>query len=386
MDGAIETLKKEFAGLRTGRASPALLEPIRVEAYGTIPPLNQVANISVAGPGLLSVQVWDKSITKAVESAIRDAGLGLNPMTEGQVIRVPLPPLTAGAPQRPGQDRRQVRREHARVAVRDVRRDGMEQIKALEKDKKAEASQDERQALERRGAEADRRSTSSRSTAPWRTRKRTSGRSDAGPDRPQAWIRCRWRSRAPPLAPAAGRRRRPCRAHVAIIMDGNGRWAEARGLPRALGHKAGAEAARRTIEAAAEAGIGWLTLFAFSTENWRRPAGRGAGPDRAAAPLPPHRGGDAWRREGVRLRVIGDRDRFGPDIVARHRARRGGDRRRHAAEPERGAVLWRPGRDRRRRAGRSRRPRRRRHARPGDAGRGGPSPAASPPPACPTRT
>jgi len=142
MDGAIETLKKEFAGLRTGRASPALLEPIRVEAYGSNQPLNQVANISVSGPGQLSVQVWDKSVTKAVEVAIRDSGLGLNPQAEGQVIRVPLPPLT--------QERRNdlaktaaKYAEAAKVAIRGVRRDGMEQTKSAEKDKKAPISQDE---------------------------------------------------------------------------------------------------------------------------------------------------------------------------------------------------------------------------------------------------
>jgi ribosome recycling factor len=142
MDAAMETLRKEFAGLRTGRASPALLEPIRVEAYGSVQPLNQVANISIAGPGLLSVQVWDRSLVKAAEVAIRDSGLGLNPQTEGQVIRVPLPPLT--------QERRNdlVKTaaryaEASRVAVRGVRRDGMETVKGWEKDKKAEASQDD---------------------------------------------------------------------------------------------------------------------------------------------------------------------------------------------------------------------------------------------------
>lgn len=142
MDAAMETLKKEFAGLRTGRATPALLEPIRVEAYGTVQPLNQVANISIAGPGLLSVQVWDKSVTKAVEVAIRDSGLGLNPQAEGQVIRVPLPPLT--------QERRNELAktaakyaEASRVAVRNVRRDGIETVKAWEKDKKSEVSLDD---------------------------------------------------------------------------------------------------------------------------------------------------------------------------------------------------------------------------------------------------
>jgi ribosome recycling factor len=140
MDGAMELLRKEFSGLRTGRASPALLEPIRVEAYGTAQPLNQVANVSIAGPGLLSVQVWDKTVTKAVELAIRDSGLGLNPQTEGQVIRVPLPPLT--------QERRNELvkaagkyAEGTRVAIRGVRRDGMEQIKTW--DKKHEIGEDD---------------------------------------------------------------------------------------------------------------------------------------------------------------------------------------------------------------------------------------------------
>src|SRR6516165_4202655 len=89
MDGAIEMLKKEFGGLRTGRASTNLLEPVHVEAYGSTMALNQVASVSVPEPRLLVVQVWDRSMVKAVDKAIREAGLGLNPQTEGQVIRVP---------------------------------------------------------------------------------------------------------------------------------------------------------------------------------------------------------------------------------------------------------------------------------------------------------
>ena len=140
MDGAMETLRKEFSGLRTGRASPALLEPIRVEAYGSNQPLSQVANVSVAGPGLLSVQVWDKSVTKAVEVAIRDANLGLNPQAEGQVIRVPLPPLTQ---ERRNELAKQAAKysEATKVAVRGVRRDGMETIKGWET--KSEISKDD---------------------------------------------------------------------------------------------------------------------------------------------------------------------------------------------------------------------------------------------------
>lgn len=140
MDGAIEALRKEFAGLRTGRASPSLLEPITVDAYGAAMPLNQVGTIGVPEPRLLSVQVWDRSLVKHVEKAIRDSGLGLNPQTEGQVIRVPIPELNE-------ERRRELSKvaskyaEQARVAVRNVRRDGMDMLKKMEKD--GDISQDE---------------------------------------------------------------------------------------------------------------------------------------------------------------------------------------------------------------------------------------------------
>lgn len=140
MDGAIETLKKEFTGLRTGRASPSLLEPIRVEAYGNNQPLSQVANVSVAGPSMLQVQVWDRSVTKAVEIAIRDSGLGLNPQSEGQTIRVMLPPLTE---QRRNELAKTAAKysEGCKVSIRGVRRDGMEQIQAWKK--KSEIGEDD---------------------------------------------------------------------------------------------------------------------------------------------------------------------------------------------------------------------------------------------------
>lgn len=140
MDGALETLKKEFTGLRTGRASPSLLEPIRVEAYGNNQPLSQVANVSVAGPSMLQVQVWDRSVTKAVEIAIRDSGLGLNPQSEGQTIRVMLPPLTE---QRRNELAKTAAKysEGCKVSVRGVRRDGMEQIQAWKK--KSEIGEDD---------------------------------------------------------------------------------------------------------------------------------------------------------------------------------------------------------------------------------------------------
>jgi len=140
MDGAIETLKKEFTGLRTGRASPSLLEPIRVEAYGNNQPLSQVGNVSVAGPSMLQVQVWDRSVVKAVEIAIRDSGLGLNPQSEGQTIRVMLPPLTE---QRRNELAKTAAKysEGCKVSIRGVRRDGMEQIQAWKK--KSEIGEDD---------------------------------------------------------------------------------------------------------------------------------------------------------------------------------------------------------------------------------------------------
>lgn len=140
MDGAMDTLKKEFSGLRTGRAAPALLETIRVEAYGGNQPLSQVANVSVAGPSMLQVQVWDRSLVKACEIAIRDSSLSLNPQSEGQTIRVNLPPLTE---QRRNELAKQAAKysEGTKIAVRGVRRDGMEQIQGWKK--KSEIGEDE---------------------------------------------------------------------------------------------------------------------------------------------------------------------------------------------------------------------------------------------------
>lgn len=132
MDGAMDTLRRDFSGLRTGRASPALLEPVKVEAYGTMMPLNQVATIAVPENRMLTVQVWDRSMVNATVAAIRDCGLGLNPQPDGQMIRVPLPILTE---ERRAELARAAGKyaESARVAIRGVRRDGMETIKGYEK-------------------------------------------------------------------------------------------------------------------------------------------------------------------------------------------------------------------------------------------------------------
>lgn len=141
MHGAVEALKSDLAGLRTGRAHTALLDPVTVEVYGSQMPLNQVASVSAPEPRMLSVQVWDKSNVGPVDKAIRSAGLGLNPIVDGQMLRLPIPEMT--------QERRKELSklagkyaEAARIAVRNVRRDGMDNLKADEN--KKEISEDER--------------------------------------------------------------------------------------------------------------------------------------------------------------------------------------------------------------------------------------------------
>lgn len=140
MDGAIDVLQKEFAGLRTGRASASLLDPVQVDLYGSKMPLNQVGSVTVPESRLLAVQVWDANAIKSVEKAIREAGLGLNPQVDGTTIRIPIPDLN--------EERRQELKkvasrytEAARVSVRNVRRDGMDGLKKAEKD--GDISQDD---------------------------------------------------------------------------------------------------------------------------------------------------------------------------------------------------------------------------------------------------
>jgi len=146
MDGALEALRKELAGIRTGRASANMLDPVMVEAYGQTMPLSQMGSVNAPEPRLVTVQVWDKSMVKHVEKAIREAGLGVNPMSDGNLIRVPLPELSE-------ERRKELVKvaskyaEQARVSARNVRREGMEGLKKQEKDGKL--SQDQHRKLEK---------------------------------------------------------------------------------------------------------------------------------------------------------------------------------------------------------------------------------------------
>ena len=144
MAGAVESLKHDLSGLRTGRANTALLDPVVVEVYGSMMPLNQVATVSAPEPRMLSVQVWDKANVTAVEKGIAHANLGLNPMIDGQTLRLPIPDLTE-------ERRKELAKlagqyaEKAKIAIRNVRRDGMEMLK--EDEKKKDISEDEHKRL-----------------------------------------------------------------------------------------------------------------------------------------------------------------------------------------------------------------------------------------------
>ena len=145
MSGAVDALKSDLSGLRTGRANTSLLDPVQVDVYGAMMPLNQVATVSAPEPRMLSVQVWDKSNVTAVEKGIAHANLGLNPMIDGQTLRLPMPDLTE-------ERRKELAKlagqyaEKAKIAIRNVRRDAMESLKADEK--KKDISEDDRKRME----------------------------------------------------------------------------------------------------------------------------------------------------------------------------------------------------------------------------------------------
>ncbi|MBT8416141.1 MAG: ribosome recycling factor [Silicimonas sp.] len=140
MDGAMTSLRQEFLTLRTGRASASMLEPIMVDAYGAVTPINQVGTVNVPEPRMITVNVWDKSMVGKVEKAIRESGLGINPVVDGPIIRLPIPELNE-------ERRRELTKvaghyaENARVAIRNVRRDGMDQIKKAKADGMGEDDQ-----------------------------------------------------------------------------------------------------------------------------------------------------------------------------------------------------------------------------------------------------
>ena len=285
MTKSVEACSHELATVRTGRASPHLLDRVAVDYYGTETPLRQLSQIAATDARLLTLTPYDKNAIKMIEKAILESDLGLTPSNDGNVIRLQIPELNE-------ERRRDLVKvvhgvaEEGRVAVRNIRRDVMHDLRELKKE--SEIGEDD----ERR-AEAELQKQTDGAIARDRDALEGQGRGDPGG------------------VSAPGRAR-----YVAIITDGNGRWAEQRGLPPIEGHRAGADVVKERLRDAAELGVEELTVFSFSTENWSRPSDEveglmrmfGERIDRETPEL---------HSEGVRMRFIGRRAGVEPGLLER---------------------------------------------------------------------
>ena len=239
MQGALDALGREFAGVRTGRANAALLEHVRVDYYDTPTPLSQIASVSVPDARTLMIQPWDQSVLTKIERAIQKSDLGLTPVNDGKVIRLTIPPLNE---ERRKQLAKSVGKlaEEARVAIRNVRREAKEKVKALLKDKKI-SEDDERR------SETELQKLTDRSIAEGRRAPEEEGAGDPGVLTADSTGPAADAVAADEAALLEAIRQQPLPQHVAVIMDGNGRWAGLRGLPRVAGHREGVRAARETV-------------------------------------------------------------------------------------------------------------------------------------------
>src|ERR1044072_5681147 len=307
MKKAIEFVRHELAGIRTGKASPQLLDTVKVEAYGTHVPLQQVGSVSAPQPRLLVIQPWDKSLIKAICRGVNEAQLGLNPTDDGSLVRIPIPTLT--------EERRKdlVKliskfAEEGGVAVRQVRHDANKELKGQEDGGTLPADDAKRQT-----AEVQKMTDRSIAQIDELLKKKTAEVMEVYP-RAKA-PRRRDAERARPPSPRLPGDALPTRTppgpqeliargniprHVAIIMDGNGRWAKARGGPRLMGHRAGRESVREAVRGCAALGVDVLTLYTFSIENWQRPA-RGGSALMTIWPRPRRADGRERRANTVRL-------------------------------------------------------------------------------------
>ena len=338
MARAVEAMERDFQGIRTGRASTALVERIHVEYYGTSTPLNQLAGISVPEPHQIVIQPWDRGVLGAIEKAITKSDIGLMPNVDGTVVRLNIPPLT--------EERRKdlvrvvhKRMEEAKVEIRNLRRDAAD---ALKKEERDGDGRDRRGAPPARDAPAHDRSPHRRGRPPrGRRRNRRSSRSSGPrhtwPGRPTRRPRRTTQPSdpTPEPSPTAARRRDPVLPpdelprHVAIIMDGNRRWARLRDLPELDGHAAGVEAIRELLRHAVRRGVPVLTLYAFSRENWARSDDEVTGLfGLLEAAIRSET--EELRAQGVRIRLLGRLDEL-PDATRRSigealEATAGGDR------------------------------------------------------------
>jgi undecaprenyl diphosphate synthase len=288
MAQSIEALKNNLGKIRTGRANPAILDAIVVDYYGNPTPLNQVANITLLDNRTISVQPWEKGLGAKVEKAIRDSDLGVNPVAMGDLIRVPMPAMSE---ERRKEMTKLVRNdgENSKIAIRNLRRDAIEGVKKLVKDKLA--SEDEQK---RSDAETQ----------------KTTDKFISEVDKLVALSR-----HGIYLVSSYFDSKMTTPQHIAIVMDGNGRWARQRYLPRVAGHRQGVEALRRCVRYCAARGIQVLTVFAFSSENWNRPQEEVSGlmnlliTALSGEVKPLH-------ESGVRICFVGDRSRVSDKVRA----------------------------------------------------------------------
>ena len=264
MGKTITRLESDYAAIRAGRANPAVLDKVMVDYYGAPTPVNQLAAVSVAEARVLTIQPWDGSVCRAIERAIQTSDIGINPQSDGKTIRLIFPPLTEEKRKDIVKDVSHMA-EEAKIALRSIRRDAMEKLKAMKKD--GELTEDDLKQAEKKFGSKE--------------------------------------NKTPVQVPA----------HIGIIMDGNGRWAKKRGLPRTAGHTAGAQNFRTITRYASSIGVKYLTLYAFSTENWSRPAEEVS----ALMKLFHQYLEEALRdfmNENIRVRFIGDISAFAPDLQA----------------------------------------------------------------------
>ena len=270
MKKSIESVKNDFAAVRAGRANAAVLNRISVDYYGTPTPIQQVGSVASPDPRTLVITPWDGSLLRAIEKAILESDLGINPQNDGKCIRLSFPQLTE---ERRKELVKQIHKysENGKVAVRNIRRDAMDRFKKMQK--ASEITEDELKLAEK------------------------------------------------DLQKITDDNR-----HIAIIMDGNGRWAKKRGLPRTAGHKVGAETFRKIALYCKALGVEYLTIYAFSTENWKRPA------DEVSTLMSllkkyMQEAIDTMERDQMKLRFFGDLSALSPELQAlAHKANEVADR------------------------------------------------------------
>ena len=277
MKKTAEVLRTQLASVRAGRANAAVLDQITVDYYGVPTPIQQVASISVPDPRSLMIQPWDGSVLKGIEKAILASDLGINPQNDGRVIRLVFPQLTE---ERRKELAKQVKKygEESKVAVRNIRRDAIDKFKKQQK--ASEITEDDYKDIEKD------------------IQKLTDD----------------YIKEVESIAEAKEKEQARCLPrHIAIILDGNGRWAKKRLMPRNAGHLAGSETFRNIATYCKEIGVEYLTVYAFSTENWKRPEEEVGGIMKLLDKYL-HEAIRDMRKKNIRMKVFGDVSRLSPQL------------------------------------------------------------------------